>query len=252
MARGLDDKVALITGGGSGIGEATAVRLAGEGARVFVVGRRQGELERVVRRIAQSGGRASSRAVDLMEPTGGRDAVAAAVDWGGGLDILVNAAGTFPHTPVDALGDDDWDDALAINLTAVMRTSRAAATAMAARGGSIVNISSVNAVMGDKVSACSAYSAAKAGQLGLTMQFAAELAPAIRVNAILPGPIETAMLDGWLDDPRERDAWLERFIPLARLGRAEEIAGCVAFLVSGDGAYVTGAVIPVDGGMTLV
>ena len=106
--------------------------------------------------------------------------------------------------------------------------------------------------MGDKVSACSAYSAAKAGQLGLTMQFAAELAPKIRVNAILPGPIDTGMLEGWLDDPVERRNWLERFIPLSRLGLPEEIAGCVAFLVSRDGGYVTGAVIPVDGGMTLV
>ena len=123
---------------------------------------------------------------------------------------------------------------------------------MAENGGAIVNISSVNAVMGDKVSACSAYSAAKAGQLGLTMQFAAELAPGIRVNAVLPGPVDTEMLEGWLDDPDERAAWLERYIPLGRIGLADEIAGCVAFLVSRDGAYVTGAVIPVDGGMTLV
>jgi len=133
----------------------------------------------------------------------------------------------------------------------VMRMCRAAAGAIT-KGGAMVNISSTNAVMGDKVSSCGAYSAAKAGQLGLTKQFAAELAPNIRVNAILPGPIDTDMLEGWLDDPQERADWMARYIPMARLGLASEVASVVAMLVSDDGAYVTGVVIPVDGGMTLV
>ncbi len=252
MTRGIDDKVALVTGGGSGIGEATALRLAGEGARVFIVGRRAERLAAVVERVRTHGGDAGGCPVDLSTRGGGDEAVAAAVAWGGRLDILVNAAGTFPATPVDNLDDDDWEAALAVNLGAVMRTSRAAARTMAGNGGAIVNIASVNAVMGDKVSVCSAYSAAKSGQLGLTMQFAAELAPSIRVNAILPGPVDTPMLEGWLDDPLERRAWLERFVPLDRLGCPEEIAGAVAFLVSDDGAYITGAVLPVDGGMTIV
>ena len=252
MARGLNDKVALVTGGGSGIGEATAQRLAGEGARVFIVGRRLERLTTVMDRIGADGGTAGGCSVDLSTRTGGDEAVAAAIAWGGRLDILVNAAGTFPATPVDSLDDGDWEDALAINLGAVMRTSRAAARTMSASGGAIVNIASVNAVMGDKVSICSAYSAAKSGQLGLTMQFAAELAPSVRVNAILPGPVATPMLEGWLDDPDERRTWLERFVPLNRLGDPAEIAAAVAFLVSDDGAYITGAILPVDGGMTVV
>ena len=252
MARGMDDKVALVTGGGSGIGEATAQRLAAEGARVFIVGRRQERLSAVIDRIRAGGGTADGCTVDLSTRTGGDAAVAAAVAWGGRLDILVNAAGTFPATPVDSLDDGDWEDALAINLGAVMRTSRAAARTMADGGGIIINIASVNAIMGDKVSVCSAYSAAKSGQLGLTMQFAAELAPAIRVNAILPGPVDTPMLEGWLDDPEERRTWLERFVPLNRVGHPEEIAGAVAFLASDDGSYITGAILPVDGGMTVV
>ncbi len=252
MARGIDDKVALVTGGGSGIGEATAERLAAEGARVFIVGRRQERITAVVERIRAGDSTADGCTVDLSTRTGGDEAVAAAVAWGGRLDILVNAAGTFPATPVDSLDDGDWEDALAINLGAVMRTSRAAARTMADGGGVIINIASVNAIMGDKVSVCSAYSAAKSGQLGLTMQFAAELAPAIRVNAILPGPVDTPMLEGWLDDPEERRAWLERFVPLNRVGHPEEIAGAVAFLASDDGSYVTGAILPVDGGMTVV
>lgn len=252
MARGIDDKVALVTGGGSGIGEATAQRLASEGARVFIVGRRPERLTAVIDRIRAGGGTADGCSVDLSTRAGGDEAVAATVAWGGRLDILVNAAGTFPATPVDSLDDGDWEDALAINLGAVMRTSRAAARTMADGGGVIVNISSVNAVMGDKVSVCSAYSAAKSGQLGLTMQFAAELAPAIRVNAILPGPVDTPMLEGWIDDPEERRSWLERFVPLNRVGHPEEVAGAVAFLVSDDGSYITGAILPVDGGMTVV
>ncbi len=248
----MDDKVALVTGGGSGIGEAAAQRLAGEGARVFIVGRRLERLTAVADRIGATGGIIKCCSVDLSTRTGGSEAVAAAVAWGGRLDILVNAAGTFPATPVDNLDDDDWEDALAINLGAVMRTSRAAARTMSASGGAIVNVASVNAVMGDKVSVCSAYSAAKSGQLGLTMQFAAELAPRIRVNAILPGPVATPTLEGWLDDPEERRTWLERFVPLNRLGDPAEIAAAVAFLVSDDGAYITGAVLPVDGDMTIV
>ena len=252
MDRGLGGKVALVTGGGSGIGLATALRLASEGARVFVVGRRAVRLDAAVARIAEAGGEADRLAVDLATDGGGDTAVEAAVAWGGRLDVLVNAAGSFPYTPVRALTDEDWNEAIAVNLGAVMRTCRAAARVMAEAGGAIVNIGSTNAVMGDKVSACAAYSAAKAGQLGLTKQFAAELAPVIRVNAVLPGPVDTEMLEGWLDDPAERADWLDRYIPLARLGAPREIASAVAFLVSDDGAYVTGAVVPVDGGMTMV
>jgi len=252
MDRGLKGKVALITGGGSGIGRATALRLASEGAKVFLIGRRADRIEGVVAEVEAAGGRASCLSVDLAAEDCGSRAVEAAVAWGGGLDVLVNAAGTFPYTPVHELSDADWNEAIAINLSGVMRMCRAAAGAMGESGGAIVNISSTNAVMGDKVSCCSAYSAAKAGQLGLTKQFAAELAPAIRVNAILPGPIDTEMLEGWLDDPDERAAWMERYIPMDRLAHADEVASAVAFLASRDGGYITGVVLPVDGGMTLV
>ncbi|MBN36041.1 MAG: hypothetical protein CMM46_14955 [Rhodospirillaceae bacterium] len=251
MDRGLKDKVALVAGGGTGIGRATALRLGDEGAKVFVIGRRLDRLASVVAEIEAFGGKAGCLSVDLASAACGEEAVSAAVAWGGGLDILVNAAGTFPYTPVHELSDADWDEALAINLSGVMRMCRAAAGAIT-KGGAMVNISSTNAVMGDKVSSCGAYSAAKAGQLGLTKQFAAELAPNIRVNAILPGPIDTDMLEGWLDDPQERADWMARYIPMARLGLASEVASVVAMLVSDDGAYVTGVVIPVDGGMTLV
>ncbi|MGD9744615.1 MAG: SDR family NAD(P)-dependent oxidoreductase, partial [Dongiaceae bacterium] len=115
-----------------------------------------------------------------------------------------------------------------------------------------VNISSINAVIGDKLSACSHYSAAKAGLLGLTRQLAVELAPEIRVNAIVPGAVKTPMLDGWNEDPADMKAWLERFVPLNRIARPEEMAGVIAFLASDDASYLTGATIVADGGVAIV
>jgi len=252
IERGLRGKVALVTGGGSGIGQATALRLAAEGAAVFVVGRRPERLDGVVAAIGAAGGRAACLALDLASADAADRAVAAAAAWGGRFDIAVNAAGSFPYTPFETLADGDWAAALELNLSAVMRVCRAAARAMGEAGGAIVNVSSTNAVMGDRLSACGAYSAAKAGQLGLTRQIAVELAPRVRVNAVVPGAVRTEMLAGWNEDPKDMAAWLERYTPMARIGRPEDIAGAVAFLVSDDAAYVTGVALPVDGGMCVV
>ncbi len=252
VERGLRDKVALVTGGSSGIGKATALRLAAEGARVAVTGRRADRLDGTVAEIVASGGAATACPADLVAADAADRLVASVLTWGGRLDILVNAAGSFPYTPFETLDDADWAAGLELNLTAVMRLCRAAARAMGEAGGAIVNISSTNAVMGDKLSACAAYSAAKAGQLGLTRQIAVELAPRVRVNAIMPGAVATEMLDGWNEDPADMTAWLARYTPMARIGRPDDIAGAVAFLASDDAAYVTGAVLPVDGGMTVV
>ncbi len=250
--RRMDGRAALISGGGTGIGRATAERLAAEGARVFVVGRRGAKLDETVALVASAGGEAASRALDLRDPGAAAEAVDAALAWAGQLDVLASCAGTFPSAPFPALGDAEWSDALEINLAAPMRLARAAVPAMATGGGAIVNVSSTNALMGDKLSECSHYSAAKAGLLGLTRQLAVELAPAIRVNAVIPGVTDTPMLEGWNDDPAEMAIWLERYVPLRRMGAAAEIAGVVTFLASDDAAYVTGAAIPADGGMLIV
>ena len=247
-----DGRVALITGGGTGIGRATAHRLADDGAKVFVIGRRADKLGETVDSVSSAGGQASSLALDATEPDAGQRAVKACLDWAGRLDILVNAAGAFPATAFPDLDDQEWNDAQAINLTAPMRLCRAAVPALRDARGAIVNVSSTNAVMGDAYSICSAYSAAKAGLLGLTRQIATELAPEIRVNAVLPGPVDTPMLEGWNEDPADLKAWLERYVPLDRIGQPDDIAAAIAFLASDDAGYITGMAIPVDGGMTIV
>ena len=245
-------RVALVTGGGSGIGQATAIGLAEDGVKVLVIGRRADKLQETVDAVADVGGEAASLALDATDVDAGERAVDACLDWAGRLDILINAAGIFPTTAFVDLTDREWNEALAINLAAPMRMSRAAAPELKKHRGAIVNVSSTNALMGDAYSICTAYAAAKAGLLGLTRQTAAELAPDIRVNAVLPGPVATPMLEGWNEDPADMAAWLERYVPLRRVARPEDIAGVICFL-AGDGAsYITGAAIPVDGGMTMV
>ena len=250
--RDFNGRAALITGGGTGVGRATAERLAGGGAKVFVIGRRADKIDETVAAVTAHGGQAAGLSLDATEADAGVRAVEACCDWASGLDILVNAAGAFPGTAFGDMDDDEWHEAQAINLTAPMRLSRAAVPALRASKGNIVHVSSTNAVMGDAFSICSAYAAAKAGLLGLTRQTAAELAPEIRVNAVLPGPIDTPMLEGWNDDPADLKAWLERYVPLQRVASADDIASVIAFLASDDANYVTGVALPVDGGMTIV
>jgi len=245
-----EGRTALITGAGSGIGRATALRMAAEGASVFLIGKTESKLRSVADEVEANAGKAAIAQADLREPGACDRAVEAAAGWKEGIDVVVNCAGTFPSAPFPNLPDDAWNDALESNLAAPMRVCRAAVPHM--KSGAIVNTSSVNAIMGDKLSLCSHYSAAKAGLLGLTRQLAVELAPAIRVNAIVPGAVKTPMLDGWLDDPAEMAAWLQRFVPLNRIATPEEIASVIAFLASDDASYLTGTTIIADGGMAIV
>lgn len=245
------DRTIVVTGGGSGIGRATALRLAAEGAAVFLAGRTQAKLEQVASEVRAAGSKAAFDAGDLRDDAACRRVAEGAARLGGGaIHGVVNCAGTFPSAPFPQLSDRDWQDAIENNLSGPMRMARAALAHL--KQGAVVFVSSTNAIMGDKLSQCSHYSAAKAGLLGLTRQLAIELAPKIRVNAIVPGAVKTPMLEGWNEDPAEMNAWLKRFVPLERIARPEDIAGVVAFLASDDAAYVTGATIVADGGMHVV
>ena len=240
---------ALITGGAGAIGLACARRLLAEGAEAVLLDRRADALSSA----AVVG--AAPVACDIRDPA----AVAAAVDraavlLSGPADVLINAAGVYRIAPLLDLAPDEWDDVLAVNLRGSFLAGRAIAAALIAAGlaGAIVNISSTAGLVADAAEPSAHYNASKAGVLALTRQMAAEWAPyGIRANAVCPGVIDTPMLR-MMDDPAAGAAYLRTGVPQGRLGSAEEVAAAVVFLASDDASYLTGAAVPVDGGVTAI
>jgi NAD(P)-dependent dehydrogenase (short-subunit alcohol dehydrogenase family) len=251
-AGALAGRAAIVTGASSGIGQAVALRLAREGASVLAVARRAERLASLADAIAQEGGRCAALAGDVGDHALAERAVAAALELGGGrLDMLVNAAGLFQVAALEQLTDEAVQRTIEVDLLGPMRLCRAAAPPLRAARGVIVNISSINSIIGDPDSPAAHYNAAKAGLDGVTRQLAVELAPEVRAISIAPGVIDTPMISGWAaEDARQR--WLDANVPLRRLGRAEEIAGVVSFCVSDDASYVTGCTILADGGYTVL
>lgn len=241
-------KAALVTGGSRGIGRAVAIALARGKARVAI---NYAGNEAAAQEAAALCRQAGAEQVRLMKfDVADAAACAAAVDEVvgamGGLHVLVNNAGIALDQLVMRLKDEEWDRQLDVNLGGAFRLIRAAARPMMKqRGGAIVNLTSVVGEMGNAGQA--AYSATKAGLIGLTKSIARELASRnIRVNAVSPGFIDTDMTSGLPEAARTR---MLEAIPLARLGRAEEVANVVAFLASDQASYVTGEVVRVNGGM---
>ncbi|BCY09143.1 SDR family NAD(P)-dependent oxidoreductase [Actinoplanes sp. L3-i22] len=238
----LANKIALVTGATSGIGKATALALAAEGAEVVVHGRDAERGAETVAEIEAGGGKARFVAADLRDPAGAADLARAAGD----VDILVNNAGSSWFGPSDQLDVEGYDAMFDGNVRAAYLLTAALAPAMAARGeGSIVNLSSMAAAVG--LPGGAAYSATKASLNALTRAWAAEFSPSgVRVNSVAPGPVATAgaraeVIDG-----------LAKTTLLGRAARPEEIGAVIAFLSGPRAAYVTGATIPVDGGRTAV
>ena len=241
--------VALVTGASRGIGKAIALNLASAGFNV-VVGYHEDQqgAEATVTEVVESGGSAISIAADLRELSAGERYVQAALDRFGRLDALINNAGIARDHRLRRMADADWADVLAVDLGGAFSCSRAGATALAeSPRGAIVNVSSIVGMDGNVGQVN--YAAAKGGLLSLTKSLAREFAPeGITVNAVAPGFVLTDMT---LALPAEIIAANISATPLARPGEPEDIASVVAWLVSPAARFVTGAVIPVDGGLSL-
>ncbi len=248
----LEDKVAVITGGGSGIGRVAATIFADEGARVVVADVVSEQAESAVADIVSAGGAATPFTVDVSDEVQVQAMVRTAVETYGGLHVLFNNAGIFPDDDGGILDTppDTWQRVLEVNLKGVWLGCRAAVPAMLeSGGGSIVNVASFVALMG-AATAQIAYTASKGGVLALTRELAVEYARrGIRANSICPGPIETPLLAELLADPARRQRRLVH-IPIGRFGRPEEIAKAALFLASDDASFVTGSALVVDGGIT--
>jgi 3-oxoacyl-[acyl-carrier protein] reductase len=242
----LTGRVALITGASGGIGGAIARALHGQGAAVALAGRNRGALEAL---SASLGARTAVLEADLADPGAAETLVKGTEAALGSLDILVNNAGLTRDTLLLRMKDEDWQSVIDVDLTAAFRLTRSAIRGMLRRRwGRVVSISSVVGATGNPGQAN--YAAAKAGLAGLTKAVAAEVAErGITVNCVAPGFIATAMTETLTE--AQRVAILAR-VPAGRLGTGEEVAACVAFLASGEAAYVTGQTVHVNGGMAMI
>jgi len=248
----LANKVALITGGGSGIGKASCLLFAKEGAKVVVVDLKQDTADATVQEIAAAGGEARAFAADVSKAKDAEGMVAFAEREFGRLDVAFNNAGVF-HPQDESVTDTSeeiWDFVIDINLKGVFFGCKYQIPALQrVGGGSIINTASFVAIIGAAVPQI-AYTASKGGVLAMTREIAVEFARQnIRVNALCPGPVETPLLAELLADPARRQRRLVH-IPPGRFARAEEMANAALFLASDESSYVNGSTFLVDGGIT--
>jgi NAD(P)-dependent dehydrogenase (short-subunit alcohol dehydrogenase family) len=247
----LRGKVAVVTGGGSGIGEATARLFADEGAQVVVADVRPDAAEATATAITRSGGTALAVRVDVTQARDVEAMIRTAVQTYGGLDVLLNSADMDIQGEAGELSEDAWDRVVALNLTGVFLGCKYAIPAMRERGGgSIINTTSIMGMIGGSLGAV--HLATRGGVVLLTKSAALDYARYnIRVNCICPGHIETPLLQRLLDADPDRRARLLYHSPMGRLGRPHEIAQGVLFLASDEASFVTGSTLVIDGGYTV-
>ncbi len=250
----LRGKVALITGGAAGIGRATSLLFAAEGAKVVVADVDERRGKRTVRMIRRRNGAAAFTRADVSKSTDAEEMVEFTVNTYGRLDILFNNAGIAgPDAPIHKLSEKDWDDVLDVNLKGVFLGSRYAVPQMIRQGGGVViNTGSELGLVGSPRHP--AYSASKGGVIALTKAMAVDLARhSIRVNCVCPGATETALLERFVKKHKKPRKVLRKIaseIPMKRLGKPEDIARAALYLACDDSSYVTGTCVLVDGGST--
>lgn len=242
----LKDKVAIVTGAAQGIGKATAVKFAQEGAKVVIADIVEEATQATADEINASGGSAMAVKLNVTDAASVQDMIKKTVEWGGRLDVIVNNAGITKDTMLHKMTEDQWDAVIAVNLKGVFLCGQAAANYMREQGsGVILNASSISGLTGNMGQ--SNYTATKGGVIAMTMTWARELGPkGIRVNALAPGFTMTPMVETVpekvLDDVKGKT-------PLRRLGTPEDIANAYAFLASDEAAFITGQTLRVDGGI---
>ncbi|MFT4919956.1 MAG: meso-butanediol dehydrogenase/(S,S)-butanediol dehydrogenase/diacetyl reductase [Zhongshania aliphaticivorans] len=245
MTNRLQGKVAIITGGGQGIGAATAIRFAEEGAKVVICSRRLEPLQTVAKTIQDAGGECLPLSVDVSDELAVKKLVEDTVAHFGKIDIVVNNAVLMVPGMLANHKTKAWHQNFQVSLDGAMFLMRESFKQLRANGGAVVNVSSVCGLAGSMGTA--GYSAAKAAMISLTRNASIEWAPKIRCNAVVPGAFLTPSLESVNPDEDSQKA-TGKTIPLQRIGDPRECANAILFLASDDASYITGAVLPVDGG----
>jgi len=246
----LDGRVAVVTGSTRGLGRAFAVALAEAGADIVIVGRDASAAASVVAEVEALGSRAAVALGDVTVRADVEAILQVALDTFGGVDILINNAGTCIHKPALEVTDEEWREVMSVNVDAVWLCSQVIGGHLVARGaGTIVNIGSMSAEIVNRPQWQPAYNASKAAVHHLTKSLAAEWAPfGVRVNALAPGYMRTDMSP--VDDPSNRRFWIED-APQRRVGEPHELGPAIVFLASDASSFMTGSVLTIDGGYTV-
>ncbi|MBA3790874.1 MAG: glucose 1-dehydrogenase [Rubrobacter sp.] len=246
----LTGKVAVVTGGNTGLGEAFAKALSEAGASIAIAARTRDRSEAVAKDISSSGGKAIAVTLDVTDRESVERMIEEVTELLGPVDVLVNNAGLCYHRPAAEVPEDEWMDVFDVNVHGLWNCAQSVGRRMIGNGGGvIVNIGSISAMIVNRPQMQPAYNASKAAVHQLTKSLAAEWAPhGVRVNALAPGYVKTEMAP--VDEPQFRRHWIED-VPMQRYAMPEELGPSLVYLASGASAFMTGSVLVIDGGYTL-